>query len=89
MKLPDEPMDRYIYRASTGEQFVPKDYADKLRSLCEQLKEDAERYRWLREHRVKFSKDFGVYEITIDAGQLREHWDAAIDAARKESDDKG
>lgn len=44
---------------------------------------DAERYRWLREHRVMFTKDFGIYEITVDAGQLRDHWDAAIDAARR------
>ena len=92
MKLPDEPFEAFDYVLCSGERCDHcvhiRSYFSDLRSLCEQLKEDAERYRWLRGNRVKFGKDFGIYEITIDAGQFREHWDAAIDAARKESDDK-
>ena len=85
MKLPNEPT-RYVTDVEGnlephrgGGLILWSDY-HALRSLCEQLKEDAERYRWLRQHPIFLGWD----EDYSDSGIDRE-----VDAARKESDDKG
>ena len=82
MKLPDEP-NFIIFAPQPGyagdQPFVPISDYRRLHSLCEQLKEDAERYRWLRQHPIFLGWD----EDYSDSGIDRE-----VDAARKESDDK-
>lgn len=77
MKLPDEPTRLRIGPAENNQQWVPAESYDALRSLCEQLKEDAERYRWMKDN----NGDWWGWVRRKTGG---EDMDAAIDAARKE-----
>ena len=92
MKLPEEPIRRrgnilditlpngsLIQRPSLGLECDLIDRINALHSLCEQLKEDAERYRWLRQHPTFLGWDEDYSDSGIDL---------EVDAARKESDDK-
>ena len=92
MKLPDEPQ-RWEHKDAGGKGWpvtvVPAHAYDKLRSLCEQLKEDAERYRWLRSMRESGVISVqALYRITGKICLTPTEMDAVIDAAPKESDDK-
>ena len=95
MKLPDEPKVFTAYDVN-GLLIAPfavgKAHYDALRSLCEQLKEDAERYRWMRLTRC--AADWAQflpmrYNHSAGLDGTSESVDTAIDAAPKESDDKG
>ena len=104
MKLPDEPFEAFDYVLCSGERCDHcvhiRSYFSDLRSLCEQLKEDAERYRWMRDNATLDSEEdlqregtqnwsFPNVERTwFKAAVIYQTLDAAIDAARKESDDK-
>ena len=64
---------------------------DRLRAEVEALREDAERYRWLRETSANGWSNGDDYEpvlvfvTTADSKSWREELDAAIDAAREDA----
>ena len=90
-------------RDGPWEKFYSEIYVDRLRSLCEQLKEDAERYKWLRQHLHVAAESPKSWTCWLHLDQIpyrSQEEDAEklldiligrfpLDVARKESDDKG
>ena len=87
MKLPDEPeviipseLDAEEQWRRNGEYVSKLDY-DALRSLCEQLKEDAERWQWLYEHFEEHPTGWEI-ELKINGAPSFETLEQCIDASR-------
>ena len=77
-------------RPASPEEIQLWEEADGLRAEVEALREDAERYRWLRETSANGWSNGDDYEpvlvfvTTADSKSWREELDAAIDAARED-----